>query len=59
MKFRVTFKTNDALDYVSILEGGEELSIEAREFAEKYVKYGEYITVEFDNEKETVKVLRN
>jgi hypothetical protein len=71
MKFRVTMKTPDALNYA--LEDLEEQMIEhafldkderdeqineAREFAEEYMEWSEYLRVEFDTEAKTVTVLK-
>lgn len=50
--FRLCFKTPDVLDLIED-EVPEEEREAAKAFAEKYVKYGEYITVEFDPEKKT------
>ena len=47
MKFCVCFKTPDALDYLDL---DEDESEEALDFARQYVKYGEYITIEFDTD---------
>lgn len=70
MKFRVTMKNPDALDYA--LEDLEEQMIEhafldkdereeeinkARDFANRWIKWGEYIDVEFDTEKGTATVV--
>lgn len=61
MKFTVTFKTPDALERA--LDDAFPLEVraanmrEARKFAERYVKYGECISVEFDTETGTAKVL--
>lgn len=66
MKFTLMFKTPDVLDqiqeqiddhkydddeYYSMLE-------DAKIFAQQYVKWSEYITIEFDSELKTVKVLK-
>ena len=48
-KFKLTFKTPDVLD--------QELSIEQKEFAERFVVYGEYITIEFDPDNHTAKAV--
>jgi hypothetical protein len=61
VKFRVTFKTPDALDAAAEEFGksqfeenpSEDESAEywakfAKKFCEKFVKWGEYVTVEFD-----------
>ncbi len=39
-EFTLTFKTPNVLD--------QDLSLEQKEFAEKFVEYGEYITIKFD-----------
>ena len=60
MIFTLTFKTNDVLDQLCYSEdklNDDPELYKAMEFAKKYVKYGEYIHIEFDSEKETVKVL--
>ncbi len=56
MKFRVTFKTPDAVDY-AVDEYGLEHKDEIKETARKFVTYGEYITVEFDTETQTATVV--
>lgn len=71
MKFTVTMKNPDALDYAmddvkEILEEDDTLDEddkrdkleEAREFTREYMKWGEYIRVEFDTEAKTATVLR-
>jgi len=70
MKFRVTMKTPDALDYA--LEDLEEQMIEhafldkderdeqineARDFANRWIKWGEYIEVEFDTKEGTATIV--
>ena len=73
MKFKITFKTPDAVDMAieeaintetaSIVEEteyyqvSEDLDIEAYNLTEKFDKYGELITVEFDTEKGTAIVV--
>ena len=73
MKFKVTFKTPDAVtdavkeaaeQEVSEIVDAEERSIQQSELAEQlsdfastWVKYEEYITVEFDTEKGTATVV--
>lgn len=59
MKFRLTFKTPDVLEQIEEIEayrknedGG---SIHA--VAQKFIHYGEYITIEFDTETETAEVV--
>lgn len=56
MRFKATFKTPDVLDYALEYLEGEELA-EAKELAEKYVQYGEYVTIEFDTETQTATVV--
>jgi uncharacterized LabA/DUF88 family protein len=71
MRFTVTMKNSDALDYA--LEDLEELLNEddsldeddkrdkleeAREFAKEYMEWSEYIRVEFDTEAKTATVLK-
>lgn len=56
MKFTVTFKTPDAVDY-AIEDLSEEEQEEAKETARKFVEYGEYITVKFDTETQTATVV--
>lgn len=71
MKFRVTMKTPDALDYAledlkeelkdhALLDEDEmeEKLNEAREFAQEYMEWSEYLRVEFDTETKTVTVLK-
>lgn len=56
MKFSVYFKTPDALDYA--LDGlSEDEEREARDFAGKFIEYGECITVEFDTEEGTATIV--
>jgi len=73
MRFQVTFKTPDSLENtvdeeteyeLSTLEdefqddeNREEIKAKLMKFASKWVKWSEYITVEFDLEAETCKVL--
>lgn len=56
MKVQVTFKTPDVLDYVldDLDEDNQEI---LKRLAEKYIKWGELVTLEFDLKNETVKVL--
>lgn len=56
MKFKVTFKTPDAVDY-AIEDLSEDEQAEAKETARKFVEYGEYVVVEFDTETQTATVL--
>ncbi len=64
MIFRVTFKTPDAVEYaikdiISDIDSdeGEEQFAEAKEATEKWVKYGELVTVEFNTEAGTATVI--
>lgn len=56
MKFTVLFKTPDAVDY-SIDHLSYEEKVEAKEAAEKFIEYGEYVRIEFDTETKTATVL--
>lgn len=51
MKFKISFKTPDAMEQVYDLP--EFAQENARDFMQKYMKYGEYITIEFDTEAKT------
>lgn len=65
VKFSVIFKTPDAVEYaterllqdVSNYETREELRQDIKEVTDKYIKYGEYITVEFNTEDKTATVV--
>lgn len=85
MKFRVTFKTPDALDYaIKDMNGSEscgapecgdngnpsmcvdceyssdlvrDAEYEARALADKFIRYGECVTVEFDTDAKTCVVV--
>lgn len=67
MKFRVTFKTPDAVDYAmqNALRYDNSLDDEAavelihamEDVAEKFVQWGECITIEFDTETQTATVV--
>lgn len=56
MKFIVFFKTPDAVDY-AVEDLSEEEQDIAKQFARKFVEYGENLQVEFDTEKGTATVL--
>lgn len=58
MKFSITFKTPDAIDY-AVDEHGQEHEEEIKETARKFVRWGELITVEFDTETQSATVLPN
>lgn len=57
MKFRVTFKTPDAVQYAL-----EELPADAdfesaQKVLDKFVEYNEYVRIEFDTETQTATVV--
>jgi hypothetical protein len=57
MKFKVTMKHPDALDYA--LENlPEKDRNKARKFALQFMEYGEYIDLEFDTEAKTCIVVK-
>lgn len=56
MKFLITFKTPDAIEYAAD-NYDEEQREEIREAAKKFVTYGEYVTILFDSKKKTATVL--
>ena len=54
MKIRVTMKCPDALDSAISKETFNDLEVlQAKRLCQKWFKYGEYITVIVDTEKET------
>ena len=55
MKFQVMFKTPDVLDY--ILEENTDSAEQIQEIADKFIEYGEYITIEFDTDKQSATVV--
>ena len=57
MKFRVTFKTPDALDE-AVGEIDQKHADKAYDLAQEFVEFGEYITVEFDTTAKTCVVLK-
>lgn len=67
MKFQVSFKTPDAAEYAinGVLQYGEwadaderdELKSKLEATAEKFISYGECITVEFDSDTGTATVV--
>lgn len=57
MKFTVHFKTPDALDYALEDERDEDKQDAMREVAEKFIKYGENVVIEFDTVLGTATVL--
>ena len=56
MKIQITFKSPDALDCATANLSEDEKD-EAAEVIEKFIKYDEYITIEFDTETKTARVL--
>lgn len=71
MKFTITFKTPDAVDeavqeYLSVHEPDEgwteteecEVEEELRGTFEEFIKFGEYVTIEFDTETRSATVLK-
>ena len=59
MKFTVTFKTPDAVNYaIEDEDMSEEEQEESLAFSEKYVQYGEIVSIEFDTELGTATVLK-
>jgi len=54
MIFQVMFKTPDAFDHCDVDE--EDIEVAKATF-DKFVEYGENITIEFDTEKQTAKVV--
>lgn len=58
-KFTATFKCPDALSDGINQSGLEEKDVEKAYFlAQKFVQYGEYVTIEFDTDKKTATVLK-
>ena len=56
MKIKIVFKTPDVLDNVlNTLSENEQWKMAA--VAEKFIKYGEYVTIEIDSETETARVV--
>jgi hypothetical protein len=56
MKFHLTFKTPDVLDQLTH-DHETDAQEKARMFALKFLKYEEYLTVEFDTDEKTATVL--
>jgi UDP-3-O-[3-hydroxymyristoyl] glucosamine N-acyltransferase len=60
MKFTLSFKSPDVFEqfqYMSNIHPNDHEACKAA--AEKYVKYGEYVTIEFDTETGDAKVIRS
>lgn len=55
MKFQLTFKTPDAMDQLNLET--EEQKHDITVFLEKWVKWGELVTIEFDSVRGTAKVI--
>ena len=55
MIFRLSFKTPDVLDYT--LEDYPEYQNEIKALAEKFIEYGECISIEFDTDAGTATVI--
>lgn len=57
MKFTLSFKTPDVLDQLNDMIDDPEEKAQADLVANKFLKYGEYVNIEFDTENQTAKVL--
>jgi hypothetical protein len=51
--FSLTFKSPDVLDYLQV---EPEQRDRALEFARRFIKFDEYVTIDFDTDSETVQV---
>lgn len=59
MKFELTFKTPDVIDQLDYLKNEDNvLPVDVTELLKKHILFGEMITIEFDTEAKTVKVLK-
>lgn len=59
MKFILTFKTPDVLDQIE-MENYSQLEMNAmKPVINKFIEFGEYISVQFDTEEMTATVLEN
>lgn len=54
---QLTFKTPDVIDYAVEDIEEEDEQADVRNACEKWVKYGEYVTIEIDTDKGTATVL--
>jgi len=54
MKFQLTFKTPDILDQIDT--GSDDEIERCRDFANRWIEWGEYLIVEFDTEEGTAVV---
>jgi len=57
MKFTLSFKTPDVLDQLNEVIDDQDERDAAAETAKKFLRYSEYISVEFDTDTETAAVL--
>jgi hypothetical protein len=58
MKFRAMFKTPDSIFYaIKDATEDDEKRAELDEFTEKWIKYGECVTIEFDTDAKTCTVM--
>lgn len=58
MKLKLTFKTSDVIDSIKEEVSDIEMVEQIYERLKKYIKYGEYVTLEYDTEKDTMEVCR-
>lgn len=49
MIFTLNFKTSDVVDY-AVEDLAEDEKERAREFLSRWIKYGEYVSIEFNDE---------
>lgn len=54
MTFRITFKTPDVFDQI---EDDHYTRKELERFLDRWITYGEYVTIEFDTDAGTAKVV--
>lgn len=57
MKFTLTFKTPDVTDEINELDADYDDILSAKDLADKFVQYDEYVTIQFDTETQTAVVL--
>ncbi len=57
MKFTLTFKTPDVMDVLGERFSDEGEREEALTFASKFVRWSEYVDIEFDTNAQTARVL--
>ena len=58
MIFHVTFKTPDAIEVAADCAGLEQDKFDIEMLAQKYIQYGESVTLEFNTDEQTCEVLR-